>query len=328
MKEHSAIALFSGGLDSMLSVLFMRNLGYRVIPIFFKSLFFSEERATASAKSAGFDIEVVDISNEHLEMLKNPRYGYGKQLNPCVDCHGLMFRKAGEMLEKYHADFIISGEVLGQRPMSQRMDAMNAVRKLSEMKDLIIRPLCQKLLPDTLPIIKGWVNKEEMLSFSGRGRKNQIKLAAELGLKEWQAPAGGCSLTDKNMVKRLIDLIHYEQLEKKHIKYLQIGRHFRLTPKTTLIMGRDETENTTLMKMLDDDIYIWNTEIPGPLGVVVADEEITLELLESASALVLGYNKHIYESTGTVQYGNKESVIGSITVAPLDNDQIRQYRIQ
>ncbi len=328
MKEYSAIALFSGGLDSMLCVLYMRKLGYKVTPIFFKSLFFSEARATASAKSAGFDIEVIDISDEHLEMLKYPKYGYGKQLNPCVDCHGLMFKKAGEMLKKYNADFIISGEVLGQRPMSQRMDSMNAVRKLSEVKDVIIRPLCQQLLPDTLPIKEGWVNKNEMLCFSGRGRKNQIKLAAELGLEEWQAPAGGCSLTDKNMVKRLLDLIHHDQLERNHIKYLQIGRHFRLTPKTTMIMGRDEGENTILFEMLGDDIYLWNTEIAGPLSVIVANEEITQELLKLAASLTLGYNKHLDDENGTIQYGNKDSMIGSLDVTALSPDMIKQYRIQ
>ncbi len=311
----------------MLVVLFMRKLGYHVTPIFFKSLFFSEQKAIESAHSANFDIEVVDISDHHLEMLKNPRYGYGKQLNPCIDCHGLMFRIAGELLTKYNADFIISGEVLGQRPMSQRMDAMNAVRKLSNVKDLIIRPLCQKLLPDTLPIREGWVDKNEMLDFSGRGRKRQIELAEELGLKEWQAPAGGCSLTDKNMVIRLYDLIHHEQLDKNQIKFLQIGRHFRLNNQTKLIMGRDDTENNMLLGLLDEEIYIWNSDIPGPLGVIVTSESMNLDLIKYAASLVLSYNKHLKNQDGSMQYGMRDKLLGSIVVGGIEPNQLEKLRI-
>jgi tRNA U34 2-thiouridine synthase MnmA/TrmU len=158
MNNRKALALFSGGLDSLLSVFWMKKLGYEVIPIFFETPFFSSEKAIRVATANELDLKIIDFSLEHLNMLKSPVYGYGKHYNPCIDCHGLMFRTLKQYLDVYQADFVISGEVLNQRPMSQRYDAMNAVKKLSTIGDLIIRPLCQKRLTDTLPIREGWVN--------------------------------------------------------------------------------------------------------------------------------------------------------------------------
>jgi len=156
-KKYRCFALFSGGLDSMLAVLHMHKLGYEVIPIFFETPFFNSKNAKKVAESIGFELMVHDLTELHLEMLKNPRYGFGKNMNPCIDCHGLMFKEAGRLMKEYNVDFLISGEVMGQRPMSQRKDAMNAVGKLSEVKDLLVRPLSQKLLTDTLPIREEWV---------------------------------------------------------------------------------------------------------------------------------------------------------------------------
>lgn len=201
-RKHKAIALFSGGLDSILAVLHMQKLGYEVIPIFFESPFYPASKARHGAKIAGLKLEIIDITPELVEVLKSPRYGFGKHMNPCIDCHGMMFRKAAEMLEKYKADFLISGEVMGQRPMSQRPDSMNAVAKLSGVRELLVRPLCQRFLMDTKPITEGWVDKEELLDFNGRGRHAQFALAKEYGLTGYDNPGGGCLLTEKHVSER------------------------------------------------------------------------------------------------------------------------------
>lgn len=167
-KKYRCFALFSGGLDSMLSVLHMKKLGFDVLPIFFKTPFFGSENAQKAAEEIGYHLIIHDITDNHINMLLNPRYGYGKHLNPCIDCHGLMFREAAELMSQYKVDFLISGEVLGQRPMSQRKDALNSVGKLSNVKDKIIRPLSQKLLADTFPIREEWVDKEKMLYIQER----------------------------------------------------------------------------------------------------------------------------------------------------------------
>ncbi|RKY46931.1 MAG: DUF814 domain-containing protein, partial [Candidatus Neomarinimicrobiota bacterium] len=170
-RKRKALALFSGGLDSLLAVKIVELAGVEVIPVFFSSPFFGPEKAIKTAKSNNLNLVIVELGEEYLEVVKNPKYGYGKYMNPCIDCHAFMFRKLGGMLEKYEADFLISGEVLGQRPMSQVLPSLNAVRKLSGYYDLIVRPLSQKLLPDTLPIRKGWISKDRLYDIRGRNRK-------------------------------------------------------------------------------------------------------------------------------------------------------------
>ena len=213
MNKYKAIALVSGGLDSILSALWMQKLGYEVIPLFFETPFFTPKKAKSATCAANLTLTVQNISEDFLQMLKHPRYGFGKNFNPCVDCHGLMFRKAAEFMAESGADFLISGEVLGQRRMSQRMDTLNAVRKLSGVAELIIRPLSQKLLPDTKPIVEGWIDKNNLLDFNGRGRKRQIQLAKEFKLSTFVSPGGGCLLTESNYCKKLKDLFDYDQLD-------------------------------------------------------------------------------------------------------------------
>ncbi|MFA7056605.1 MAG: tRNA (5-methylaminomethyl-2-thiouridylate)-methyltransferase [Candidatus Cloacimonadales bacterium] len=325
-REHKAIALFSGGLDSILSVLHMQNLGYEVVPIFFESPFYSASKARQGAKIAGLNVKVVDVTPELVEVLKNPRYGFGKSMNPCVDCHGMMFRKAAELLEKYNADFIISGEVIGQRPMSQRRDSMNSVAKLSGVKDLIVRPLCQKLLADTKPITEGWVDKKEMLDFNGRSRQPQIAMAKELGIKDFENPGGGCLLTEKQVGEKVTDLLKYDQLTPKYLKFLQQGRRVRISENLLLIVTRTKYDNDYITPRLTDEIVIKATKMAGPLGVLLG-ENITEEQIKLAGRVILSYINKLTEPTAEVEYGKKFELENKLELAPLPREELETMLI-
>ena len=180
-----ALSVFSGGLDSILASLVIRGLGIKVQALFFETPFFSPEKARESAEAIGLPFRIIDITSRHLDMLKNPRHGYGGNMNPCIDCHALMFRIAGEMMENEGASFIITGEVIGQRPMSQNLKALSIVENESGLKGLILRPLSAKHLPSTIPEEKGWINRQSLLNFSGRSRKPQIELAKRLNITRY-----------------------------------------------------------------------------------------------------------------------------------------------
>ncbi len=279
MKTHKAIALFSGGLDSILTVKWMQKYGYAVHPIFFRAPYFKAERALQSADKNGIELEVVDISPEHIQLLSSSAYGFGRRLNPCIDCHGLMFRKAGELLAARDADYLISGEVLGQRPKSQRRDALDSVRRLSGLKDLIVRPLSQLLLPETKPVREGWIDRTHLLAINGRGRSVQHRLAQELGVMDYPSPAGGCLLTDRNYCLRLQDLIDNQELTLENLELLGNGRHFRLAKDLKLIVGRDEQDNLALENEFQNGIRLQARDYMGPLGLLVGRRPEPAELM-------------------------------------------------
>ncbi len=289
MKKHKAIALFSGGLDSILAVKWMQSRGYTVYPVFFRAPYLKEERAILSAEQNGIKLEVIDVTDEHMLLLDNPVYGFGKRLNPCIDCHGFMFRKAAQLLEEKQADFLISGEVLGQRPMSQRRDALDSVSKLSGVRDLIVRPLCQLHLPDTLPIREGWVDKSDLLDFHGRGRCSQMNLAHTLNVKDYPHPAGGCLLTDRNYCLRLKDLMDHSEVTKENLELLSYGRHFRIGEEVKLIVGRDEPDNDALEALFTDGYRLLAKDMMGPLGLIISDS-IGQHDLHTALDLFLYYH--------------------------------------
>jgi tRNA-uridine 2-sulfurtransferase len=202
-----ALAVFSGGLDSMLAAELIRVQGIDVLGLFFETPFFHAARARRSAEILHLPLKVLDLAEPHLEVVKKPRYGYGGNMNPCIDCHALMLRKAVERLAEENAQFIITGEVLGQRPMSQNLRALSTVAARSGRPELILRPLSAKLLPLTLPQEKGWVRRDELLALSGRSRKPQMELAGAFNISEYPMPAGGCLLTDPVFSRRLKDLL-------------------------------------------------------------------------------------------------------------------------
>jgi len=324
MSQYKAVAIFSGGLDSILSVKWMQKLGYTVYPVYFKAPYFPAEKAMHSARVNGFDLIVRDIGAEHFEMLLNPRYGYGKYFNPCIDCHALMFASAGKMLAELDAHFIISGEVLGQRPMSQRKDAIKAVANLSGFKDLIIRPLSQRLLPPTKPITDGWVELSQLLDIQGRSRHRQMALAEELDIAYYPSPGGGCLLTDARYSTRLRDLLDHGCSDPYQVELLRFGRHFRLSPTIKFVLGRDEPENDALAYLNKGSLLFDTPDYPGPMGILTG-RGITQEIISLAASILMYYNKKA-PADQPVFYG--ENILDrTIVVTRPDPETINRYRI-
>lgn len=315
-RKRKALALFSGGLDSLLAVKIVELAGVEVIPVFFSSPFFGPEKAIKTAKSNNLNLVIVELGEEYLEVVKNPKYGYGKYMNPCIDCHAFMFRKLGGMLEKYEADFLISGEVLGQRPMSQVLPSLNAIRKLSGYYDLIVRPLSQKLLPDTLPIRRGWISKDRLYDIRGRNRKRQFELAEKFGIKKYPSPAGGCLLTNPGFVQRLRDLLEHDMFDIENIELLKVGRHFRISKSIKLVLGRNKFENDKLSQIgpmgeKENIVHIDIVNVKGPTGIVSIKKHSLYELCdpgitELCGGILLSYiNKPGIESATIFFRGNR-----------------------
>ena len=226
------LAMVSGGLDSILAAKLIKDQGIEVIGVCFKSHFFDEQNAIKMTEQIGIPLKVVDFSEEHFSMVKHPKHGYGKNMNPCIDCHSLMLNYTGKLLEDLNADFIITGEVLNQRPMSQTRSSLDIVKKESGFSDKILRPLCAKNLPPTEMEVKGLVDREKLLDISGRSRKIQMELADKWGIKDYPSPAGGCKLTEPNYSKRLRELLnHNDNPSNRELELLKYGRHFRVLRK-------------------------------------------------------------------------------------------------
>ena len=238
-KQVRALGLCSGGLDSILAALVLRRQGIDVEWVVFETPFFSADKALRAARLNRVPITVKHILPIYLEMLKSPPAGYGKQMNPCMDCHALMFKLAGEEMQARGFDFLFSGEVSGQRPMSQNKNSLRYVEKNSGFDGYIVRPLSAQNLPVTLPEKEGLVDREKLLNFSGRTRKPQLELAASLGVTDFPSPAGGCLLTEKGYTSRLRDLFkHQDTYRDKEFYLLSYGRHLRLNADHKLIVGR------------------------------------------------------------------------------------------
>ena len=265
-----AIALFSGGLDSILAVRLIQEQGIDVLGLTFSTPFFGARKARAAAEPIRLPLEVLDISDEHLAMLRAPRYGYGRNMNPCIDCHTLMLKKAGEKMMDWQADFIFTGEVLGQRPMSQSRQSLHVVAKNSGFEPFILRPLSARLLPFTRPEEQGKVIRERLLDIQGRGRKRQMELARVFGVKKYSNPAGGCLLTDPEFSRRLQELLNgASEAGVRDIELLKYGRHFRISGGTKIIVGRNQKDNEWLLKLSGPSDTIFTIrDYPGPVTLV------------------------------------------------------------
>jgi tRNA U34 2-thiouridine synthase MnmA/TrmU len=285
-----ALCVFSGGLDSMLAAELIRAQGIDVLALFFETPFFTSEKAGKSARKIGLSFKVVNIAKRHLEIVKHPRHGYGNNMNPCIDCHALMFRIAGEMLEQEGAGFVFSGEVLGQRPMSQNKRSLSLIALESGLEGLLLRPLSAKSLPPTIPEEKGWVIRDLLMDFQGRSRKPQIELAKKLDISEYPSPAGGCLLTENAFSLRLKDLLSARHdFELREIEFLKLGRHFRLDMQTKAIVGRNKQENEALAALANNrDIILVSMSVPGPTVLVSGD--YSNESLEMAAEITVAYS--------------------------------------
>lgn len=291
-KKVRALGLCSGGLDSMLSALVLRKQGIEVQWITFETPFFSSENARQASKTTGIPLMVRDITPPYLEMLKNPHCGYGKYMNPCMDCHALMFNLAGTIMRENGFDFLFSGEVLGQRPMSQTMSSLRYVEKRSGFDGYIVRPLSAKKLPITRPEQQGLLNRDMLLDISGRSRKPQMKLAKEFGIESYPSPAGGCLLADKGYASRLKDLFdHQDTFAEREFHILKYGRHLRLNKTTKIAVGRTQKDNENLLKYFDPDLdtLIKVKKFPGPIVLMPHGGKNEMRML--AASICAGYSK-------------------------------------
>lgn len=285
-----AIAVFSGGLDSILAAELIRAQGIDVLALFFETPFFTSERALVSARAINLPFKVVDITKRHFEVLKHPKHGYGGNMNPCIDCHSLMFRIAGEMLESEEAAFVFSGEIMGQRPMSQNKKALALVAKESGLDGLLLRPLSAKCLPPTIPEKEGWVKRENLKGFQGRSRKPQMAMASELEINDYPAPAGGCLLTERGFSRRLKDLLTSKfEVIVPQLETLKLGRHFRLNDHVKIVVGRNKRENEKLKNLaVKGDIILNTVSVPGP--AVLMSGDLLKEAIDPAVQITLSYS--------------------------------------
>lgn len=265
-----ALGLFSGGLDSMLAATVLRRQGLEVVGLVFVTPFFGADRARESAAHLGLTLLERDLTEAYLPLLREPPHGFGRYHNPCIDCHLLMLKEAGALMESQGFHFLFTGEVLGQRPMSQHRGALTIIARESGYQDLILRPLSAKLLPPTRPELLGWVNREELLDLSGRGRKRQMELAARFGLDRYPSPAGGCLLTDPGYAARLQELLSFtREPSRRDLELLKWGRHFRLPGGPKAVVGRTHRENEAISRLiLPGDLFLKVEGYPGPLVLV------------------------------------------------------------
>ncbi len=291
-----AISLFSGGLDSMIAIKLMRDQGIDVTALHIK-IGFAGTKDTADemrrrAELAGADFRIVDVRESYIQdILFSPVYGYGKNFNPCIDCHGYMFKIAKAMMGEMGASFLVTGEVVGQRPMSQRSDALKQVSKLAEDKEekLILRPLSAKLMEPTTPEIEGWVDREQLLDISGRSRDRQLAMAKKWGWEDYESPSGGCLLTEPIYSQKIREFMEHDTFKVADIDLLKYGRHFRLPNGAKLVVGRNQEDNESLRSLNHPDYTPITLPVPGPYSLIHKNADRTD--IELALKIALTYGK-------------------------------------
>ena len=320
------IVLLSGGLDSVLSLKIVLSQGVRVKGLNFITPFLKEQKIVREqAEGFGIPLVTIRLGEDYLDLVKRPKHGYGKYLNPCIDCRILMFKKAKAFLRS-KLSFIVTGEVLAQRPSSQYKNALLLIEKEAGLVGRVLRPLSAKLLPETIPEKQGLINRKELLAISGRSRKEQLKLAKNFGIKNYLSPAGGCLLTEEEFSLKLADLFaHKKNVEISDVEFLKVGRHFRLSPETKLIVGRNERENNLLLSLAGDDDFLLEVNgIPGPTGILESRSEDSIPL---AARIVARYSDAKDFPSVPVNYWNSYNKAG-VTVKPLNSvEKLRNLRI-
>jgi len=282
-----AVSLFSGGLDSILATRLMVEHGIEVHALNFSSVFCASRskngnvKVIKTAQDLGVPIKVMDITREFMEIVKSPRYGRGRNMNPCIDCRIFSFKKAGHFMKDIGASFIVTGEVLGERPMSQTKNSIELIEKKSGLEGLIVRPLSARLLKPSIPEEMGIVKRDNLLDIHGRKRERQIKLAESFDIKDYPNASGGCLLTDRGFSHRLKDLLQYNvDCDINDLELLKIGRQFRIRDTAKLFVGRNEKENTQLLSFSSPGDYIFDVlDYPSPIGLVrgsVGEEDMVL----------------------------------------------------
>jgi tRNA U34 2-thiouridine synthase MnmA/TrmU len=346
-RKVKAIGLLSGGLDSTLAHAVVKSLGVEVKAVNFYTGFCITETqrrlgrtrpdgsaprndALSAAANLETEIEFVDISGpEYLEVITRPRYGYGANANPCVDCRIFMFRRAKSIMDREGADFVFTGEVLGQRPKSQRRDPMRIIERESGLLGRVLRPLSAKLLDPTIPEQEGLIDREKLLDISGRSRKRQMELAQELGILDYPQPAGGCCfLTDESFGRRFHDLVNSRpdrHIEQEEVPMLATGRHFRLSPRAKLIVGRNEGENAILATQAGERYRLEAHGLMGPVALVEGEPGDEERALASRIVARYGKGKDLPEVRVEWRRGEERS---ELAVEPFRDDAaFERYRI-
>jgi tRNA U34 2-thiouridine synthase MnmA/TrmU len=334
-KKPKAVALLSGGLDSNLAVRMMLEQGIDIEAVAIKTPFCDfdcgkgcGQRVKEVADELGIKLKTVYFGEEYLRMLKNPKYGYGSCMNPCIDCRGMMYNAAKEHMKKTNADFVITGEVLFQRPMSQNNRALHIIEKETDMECKVLRPLSAKHLPPTDAEKIGLINREKMGDIKGRSRKGQLMLAKHFGISEPPNAAGGCLLTDPSFSKRVKDILdHCDDIPTLNdIELLKVGRHFRITHDAKFIVGRNKDENEVIKALVTDrDIIIEVKDYVGPICILRC-KNYDYSLLIKCAAIAARYSdapRHDHCKVSITVDGDKNEVI----VKPADIGTIEMMRI-
>jgi tRNA-specific 2-thiouridylase len=312
-----ALSLFSGGLDSTLAMKIVKDQGIEVVAININTGFGSskdkQEHMQHMCDQIGVELKIIDIQNEYLqEILFSPKHGYGKNFNPCIDCHAKMFEVAKRIMDAEGASFLISGEVLGQRPMSQNIDALQVVLDESNCDGLLLRPLSAKKLAPTIAEIEGWVDREKLEGISGRSRERQMQLVKEYDLEDIESPGGGCLLTEEYFAVKMRDFIKHDTFEVKDIPILKHGRHLRLDDGAKLVIGRNKEDNSYIQDIVNDKfIHIKTDGLPGPHSLLSKNASEDDKSL--AAKIILTYCKTSHEQKYNLLYENE-----SITSSPFE----------
>ncbi len=313
-----AVVLYSGGLDSTLALELIKEWDIKVFPLHISHLFLPAKSLPKIPK-----LKVIEVTKELIEIIRAPRYGFGEHLNPCIDCRILMLRKAKEYMKEIKADFVVTGEVLDQRPFSQRMEMIISIEKRAELDGLVVRPLSGALLPETIPERKGWIKRENLLNFRGRSRRAALALAREKNITEFFTPSGGCLLTDAGFSRRLADLMRcQEELTETDVALLKVGRHFRMDEETKLVVGREEEENTVIEKLASSkDFLLFVPDTGSPNGLLRGNKKF----LETAARIIARYSDKKNEPQVEVHYKSKKN--GKLQVKPIGDEELNKYRI-
>ncbi len=312
--------LFSGGLDSIIAARLLQDMGFDVVGVHITSPLFEKDvdKVKELAEKVGIELKIVKAGDDYLEMLKAPVYGYGKNLNPCIDCKAYMLKKVKEIAGN---NPIATGEVLGQRPMSQRLDAFKKIEKLAGLEKKVIRPLSGKLLPPTVYEEEGLFNREKFLDFKGRSRKRYPEILRSLGLdeKELPTPAGGCLLTEPSFSKKVKDLSEHNELTWENIELLKVGRHFRLNG-CKLIVGRNKLENQKIENSAKSkDLVMKVIGIPSPSALLRCEKELKEDIKRLAASIVARYSDAPKDAPSEVGIFKNGKLIEKVMVKPIED---------
>jgi tRNA U34 2-thiouridine synthase MnmA/TrmU len=304
-----AVALISGGLDSVLAARLIREQGFDVVGLYFTSAFSKsygkeqQSHAAQVARALGIELRVTDMGQEYIDLVRNPVHGYGKNVNPCIDCKIYMLRRTKKLMQELGAPFAVTGEVLGQRPMSQRRDTLHVIERDADMRGLIVRPLSAALLPPTRAEQDGLIRRDMLLGISGRSRTVQMQLAERYGIRGYSTPAGGCLLTDKNFSEKLRDLFEDQQaVSPDDIRLLTIGRHFRIDAGVKIVIGRNNKENNVLISLARQGYHLYTPYgFPGPVALLTGKP--SQDVNQTIGRLIITYSKRVPGRTYLIQHG-------------------------